>query len=208
METIGIILLAIIAYYLWKIYHQRENERIEIANEKHDAEWEQKNKEKFKDYPHLYGKLEGNWLEVFAHQAERGTPLLKLSFMLYLQESTKIDFSEGSLKWDTLWDISEELLEHLEKYHNGTNIEHEIAVTTYWQVAAEAIGKLVKENPEIKGSELEIEPFTNIEKIMSLFPKKDNHPDKEISFFDSNESFPRKSKGSSAIKKKLKDLGL
>ena len=129
---------------------------------------------------------------MFDNHAERGTPLIKLSFMLYLQESTKINFSEGSFKWDSLWDLTEELLEHLEKFHEGTTIEHEIAVATYWQTAAEAVGELIKENPEIEGAKLEAEPFININKIVSFFPKKDNHPDQDLSFFDENSSFPRK----------------
>jgi hypothetical protein len=41
-----------------------------------------------------------------------------------------------------------------------------------------------------------------------LFPKKANHPDKEISFFDEKGLFPRKSRGSIYIKEKLKTLGL
>jgi len=203
-----IILLAIIAYMLWLIYRQRENERVEIATEKFEVEWEQKQKERFKDYPHLYGKLDRSWLEVFASQAERNLPLLKLAFLLYLGASTKIDFSEGSFKWDTLWDLSEELLEHLEKYHEGSIIEHEIAICVYWQIAAEAVGKIVKENPEIEGGKLEVEPYTNIAKIVSLFPKKANHQAKEISFIGKNGMFPRKSKGSTRIHKKLKALGL
>src|SRR5574337_1210177 len=123
MGILVIILLAIIAYILWKIYRQKEDEKEQIDNEKSDAEYEAKKKERFKDYPHLYGKLEGNWLDVFAMHAERGTPLLNLAFMLYLQESTKIDFSEGAHKWDILWDLTEEILEDLEKNHEGTNTE-------------------------------------------------------------------------------------
>lgn len=206
--TLVYILLAIIAYILWRIYRQREEEKETIANEKFDAEWEQKQKEKFKDYPHLYGKLDGNWLEVFVHHAENNLPLLKLAFMLYLQESTKIDFSEGARKWDTLWDLTEELLEHLEKYHEGSIIEHEIAVCTYWQIAAEAVGELVKENQKIEGGKMEVEPYTNINNIARLFPKKKNHPAKEISFMDEKGGFLRKSKGSAYIQEKLKALGL
>lgn len=206
--TLVIILLAIIAFILWKIYRQREGEKEQIANEKFDAEWEAKKKEQFKDYPHLYGKLEGNWLEVFAHHHEKGLPLLKIAFLLMLGESTKIDFSEGSMKWDSLWDATKELLEHLEKYHEGSIAEHEIAICTYWQVAAEAVGELIKENPEIEGKKIEIEPYTNIDKIASLFPKKANHPAKEISFFNADGSFPRESKGSALIDEKISALGL
>jgi hypothetical protein len=204
------ILLAIIAYILWRIYRQREDERQEIADEKYEVEREQKRKEKFKDYPHLYGKLEGNWLDVFAMHAENKTPLLNLAFMLYLQESTKIDYSEGAHKWDLLWDLTEELLEDLEKYHEGSTAEHLIAVCTYWQIASEAMGELIETSPnkeirsgrttsEIEGEKLEVEPYTNIKKIISLFPKKSNHPSKELSFVDEKGSFPRESKGSKLI---------
>jgi len=220
MTNLIVILLAIIAYFLWKIYRQKEDEKEAIANEKFKAEREAEEKERFKNYPHLYNKLEGNWLEVFAHQVEIGIPLLKMAFMLMLGESTKIDFSEGSLKYDKLWLLTEELLEHLEKFHEGSVTEHEIAVCTYWQIAATEIGKLIEESPNktmrpgkkpgssyatapIEGKKIEVEPFTNITKIVSLFPKKANHPAEEISFLDDKGSFPRESKGSEVIKKKL-----
>lgn len=206
--TFVYILLAIIAFILWKIYRQREEEKEAAEAEKFDAEWEAKKKEELKDYPHLYGKLESNWLEVFAHHHQNGTPLLKLAFMLMLGESTKIDFSEGSMKWDNLWDLTEELLEHLDKYHEGSTAEHEIAVCTYWQVAAEAVSELVKENPEIEGSKMEVAPFTNIKDIPALFPKKADHPDEEITFTDEKGVFPRESKGSEQIKAKMKKQGL
>ena len=204
------ILLAIIAYILWRIYRQKEDEKIEAYNEKLDIQHEQKRKEKFKDYPHLYGKLEGNWLDVFAMHAENKTPLLNLAFMLYLQESTKIDYSEGAHKWDVMWDLSEELLEDLEKYHEGSTDEHLIAVCTYWQIASEAMGKLIETSPnkemrsgratsEIGGEKLEVKPYTNIKNITSLFPKKSNHPAEELSFVDEKGSFPRESKGSKLI---------
>ncbi len=208
MESIGIILLAVIAYFLWKIYNQREEEKNEVRAKAYTEKKESEEKELREKYPHLAGKLEDNWLEVFASHHERGIPLLKLAFTLYLQESTKIDFSEGSLKWDTFWDLSEELLEHLEKYHEGSTIEHEIAIATYWQIAAEAVGKLTEKNSVIEGSKLEVEPYTGITKIVSLFPKKAKHPAKEISFLDKKGSFPRESKGSSMIKDRLRDLGL
>ncbi|MCX6746103.1 MAG: hypothetical protein NTX00_03750, partial [Candidatus Parcubacteria bacterium] len=51
-------------------------------------------------------------------------------------------------------------------------------------------------------------PFTDIQKITSWFPKKVNHPAKEISFTDEKGSFPRESKGSALIQEKLKALGL
>lgn len=215
------ILLAIIAFILWKIYRQKEDEKQAIADEKHDAEWEARKKEEFKDYPHLYGKLEGNWLEVFALHAKNPGHLMKMMFYLMLGESTKIDYSEGSMKYDSLWDVTKELLEHLEKFHEGTTAEHEIALCTYWQIATTEVGELLKKKPntkslsspdahtaELEGKEIEAEPFTNIEKIASLFPKKTNHPEKEITFFNPDGSFPRESKGSALIDKKMSDLGL
>lgn len=203
--TLVVILLAIIAYILWLIFRQKEDEKAVIADEKAGVEWEQAQKEKFKDY--LYGKLEGNWLEVFAHHSENGIPLLKMAFFLMLGESTKMDFSEGSMKWDTLWVATKELLEHLEKHHEGSIAEHEIAVCTYWQVAAEAVSELIKENPEIEGNKLEVAPYTDINKIALLFPKKANHPTKEITFFDEKGFFPRESEGSVLIDEKITALG-
>lgn len=213
--TIIYILLAIIAYFLYRIYRQKEDERELIADEKFEKEWEEKQKDRFKDYPHLYGKLEGNWLDVFAHHAENGLPMLNLAFVLYLNESTKIDFSEGSQKWDNLWDLTEELLEDLEKYHEGTTTEHLIAVCTYWQIAAEAMGELIKQEPntkslssdthtaEISGEKLQKKPFTDIKNILTLFPKKDNHPTEEINFVDEEGNFPRESEGSEMIRNRI-----
>lgn len=214
------IFLGIIAYFLYRIYRQKEDEKEAIANEKFSAEWEAQKKEKFKDYPHIYGKLEGNWLEVFHEIAvEKGMPLLKIMFHLMLGESVKIDFSEGSLKYDSLWDVTKELLEHLEKYHEGSVVEHEIALTTYWQIVAVETDRLIQLKPnteslksgvhtaEIEGIEIEKAPFTDIENIASLFPKKSNHPAHEITFFNKDGSFPRKSKGSDLIDKKISALG-
>lgn len=206
--TILYILLAIIAFILWRIYHQKEDEKETIASEKFEAEWETKKKEEFKDYPHLYGKLEGNWLEVFANQHKNGIPLLKMAFLIMLQSTNKPEFSEGSLKLDRLWYLTEELLEHLEKYHEGSTAEHEIAATTYWQIAATKIDDLIKENPEIEGKKIEAAPFTDLEKILSLFPKKANHAEREITFFDDKGGFPKESKSSPYIHEKLKALGL
>ena len=218
--TFVYILLAIIAFILWKIYRQKEDEKQAITDEKHDAEWEARKKEEFKDYPHLYGKLEGNWLEVFALHAKNPGHLMKMMFYLMLGESTKIDYSEGSMKYDSLWDVTKELLEHLEKFHEGSVTEHEIALCTYWQIAATKMGELIKEKPNtgslssadahtspIDGEELEKAPFTDIEKIASWFPKKANHPAHEITFFNKDSSFPRESKGSALIDEKIKALG-
>lgn len=200
--------MAVIAYFLWKIYNQREQEKNEVKTKEYFDKKEWQEKECQKNYPHLVGNIEKSWLRVFADQAERGTPLLKEAWLLMIGPSTKMDLSEGSMKWDELWELSEELLEHLEKYHEGSTIEHEIAIVTYWQIAAEAADELIKENPEIEGSKMEVEPYTNLSKIVSFFPKKDKHPAKEISFVDEKGSFPRKSKGSPIIQEKLKSLGL
>lgn len=219
--TILYILLAIIAYYIYRIYRQKEDEKDAIYNEKLDAEYEQARKEKFKDYPHLIGKVDYAWLELFGKlYVEKGMSHIKMMFYIMIGESTKIDYSEGSKKYDSLWDATKELLEHLQKYHEGSVLEHEIALTTYWQLAATRLGELIKERPntgslssgthtaEIEGAELEKAPFTDIEKIASWFPKKADHPAHEITFFNPDGSFPRESKGSAVIDKKMRDLGL
>lgn len=219
--TILYILLAIIAFVLWKIYRQKEDEKDAIYNEKLDAEHEQARKEKFKDYPHLFEKIDDSWIQVFASQVIDGKSyLLKSMFFLMVHESCRIDYSEGSMKYDSLWNNTKELLEHLEKFHEGSVLEHEIALATYWQLAATEMGKLIEENPntgslssgahtsEVAGEKLETAPFTEIEKITSWFPKKANHPAKEITFFNPDGSFPRESKGSALIDEKISALGI
>ena len=216
------ILLAIIAFILWKIYRQKEDEKDAIYNEKLDAEHEQARKERFKDYPHLFEKVDDSWIEVFSRQSniDGKDYLLKSMFFLMVGESTKIDYSEGSVKYDSLFDATKELLEHLEKFHEGSVVEHEIALATYWQIAATKMGELIKENPntgslssdahtsEVAGEKVEAEPFTDIEKIASWFPKKANHPAHEITFFNKDGSFPRESKGSALIDEKISALGI
>ncbi len=220
--TLIYILLAIIAFILWRIYRQREEEKEAIADEKADAEYEQKRKERFKDYPHLFDKIDDSWIQVFARDSniDGKDYLLKVMFLLMVGESTKIDYSEGSMKYDSLWSATKELLEHLERYHEGSVVEHEIALATYWQLAATKTGELIEAKPntgslssgahtaEIEGAEIEKAPFTDIENIAALFPKKHNHPEKEITFFDKDGSFPRESKGSELIDKKISALGL
>lgn len=221
METLIIIILGIIAYFIYKIYRQKEDEKDAIYNEKLDAEHEATRKERFKDYPHIFEKIDDSWIEVFSRQSniDGKDYLLKSMFYLMLGESTKIDYSEGSVKYDSLFDVTKELLEHLEKFHEGSVIEHEIALATYWQLAATRMGELIKDRPntgslssgahtaEIEGQELEKAPFTDIEKIVSWFPKKANHPGHEITFFNKDGSFPRESKGSALIDEKIKTLG-
>ena len=89
------IILAIIAYYIYRIYRQKEDEKDAIYNEKLDVEHEQARKEKFKDYPHLFEKIDDSWIEVFSRQSniDGKDYLLKSMFYLMLGESTKIDYS-------------------------------------------------------------------------------------------------------------------
>ncbi len=77
------------------------------------------------------------------------------------------------------------------------------------------MGNLVKENPntgslssgahtsEVAGEKLEVPPFTDIKNILSLFPKKANHPAKELSFTDEKGNFPRQSEGSKMIYERI-----
>ena len=214
------VLLSIIAVILWKIYRQKEDEKQAIADEQLFVEREAKQKEEFKNYPHLYGKLKGGWLQVFALQAKKPGHLLKMMFFLMLHESVRIDFSEGGMKLDSLWDSTKELLEHLETFHEGSITEHEIALCTYWQIAVTRSTELREAQPNtgslsadshtapIEGEEFEKAPFTDIEHIASLFPKKANHPAHEITFFNKDGSFPRESKGSVRVDEKISALGL
>ncbi len=207
MGTVTTILLGLIAYILWRIYRQREDEKTEQyaakLREKRDAEraiFE-------KQYPHLIGNVDHTWIELFSKYAEQGL-LLKMSFLLYLQDSTKMELSEGSIKWDDLWALSEELLEHLEKYHEGTVEEHELALAAYWQNAATAVGKLIEQSPTIKGEDIDAPPFTNIIEIPNFFPKKEIHPEQEFNFMEPDHSFPRNANGSDHIRAKMKKQGI
>lgn len=208
--TLLYILLAIIAYILWRIYRQREVEKEQIAGEKFDAEWETQKKEEFKDYPHLIGNVDYTWLELFGKVfVEKDMPHLKAMFLIYLKEAnnTKLDMEVDRL-FNSAWDLTEELLEHLEKYHESTKYEYEIALLTYWQLAAQEADSFVGKDIETITKMFRRAPFTDIQKIPSWFPKKASHPDKELSFTDDNGNFPRKSKGSTLIHDRLKALGL
>ncbi len=215
--TIVYILLAIIAYYIYRIYRQKEDEREAVADEKFDAEWEAKKKEEFKDFPHLIGKVDYTWLELFGRlyvETEKnhpgrwqngGSPHLNAAFMMYLKESnnTERDIIEVDHLFDSLWDLTEELFEHLEKYHVSTKYEYEIAIVAFWQIVAqEAESFKGKDFETIKGL-FQSAPFTDIEKIPSWFPKKDNHSDKEISFRDKEGNFLRESEGSKIIHERI-----
>ncbi len=88
--TLLYIILAIIAYYIYRIYRQRQNEIDAIAGEKADAEYEKRRKERFKDYPHLIDKIDDSWIEVFSRQSniDGKNYLLKSMFFLKVGEST------------------------------------------------------------------------------------------------------------------------
>ena len=200
------ILLAIIAFILWKIYRQKENEREAIADEKFDAEWEAKKKEEFKDFPHLIGKVDYTWLELFGKlYVEKDFPHINAAFMMYLKEAnnTKLDIIEVDHLFDSLWDLTEELIEHLEKYHESTKYEYDIAITTFWQNAAQEAESFMGKDFETIKKMFQSAPFTDIEKIPSWFPKKDNHPAKELSFRDKEGNFPRESEGSKVIHERI-----
>jgi hypothetical protein len=204
------ILLAIIAYFLWRIYRQKEEEKEQIANEKFDTELEAKKKEEFNDYPHLIGNLEYTWLKLFGKvYIEKNIPHLKAAFLMYLKEAnnTQLDMRVDRL-FDGTWDLTEELLEHLGKYHECAKYEAEIAIITYWQTIAQEAESFTGKDFETIKQKFQSAPFTDIQKIPSWFPKKNNHPEKEFSFSDNKGNFPRESKGSPDVKKKLKALGL
>lgn len=204
--TMLYILLAIIAYYLWRIYRQKEDERETIANEKFDAELEQKKKEEFKDYPNLIGKVDYTWLELFGKlYVGKGLLHLNVAFMMYLKEAnnTKLDIIEIDHLFDSLWDLTEELLEHLEKYHESTKYEYDIAITTFWQNTAEEAESFMGKDFETIKKMFQSAPFTDIEKIPSWFPKKDNHPANELSFRDKESNFPRESEGSKIVHERI-----
>lgn len=204
--TLLYILLAVIAYILWRIYRQKEDEKQVIADEKFDAKWEGKKKEEFKDYPHLLGKIDYTWLELFGKvYVEKNLPFINAAFLIYLKEAnnTKLDIMEVDHLFDSLWDLTEELLEHLEKYHESTKYEYEIAIMTFWQLAAQEAESFIGKDFETIQKMFQSAPFTDIEKITSWFPKKDNHPGKELSFRDEKGNFPRESKGSKMIHERI-----
>ncbi len=212
--TLVIILLAIIVYFLWKIYNQREeekneakvkadNEEKEVERKKIEEEDEanrEREEKEFKEkyqvkYPHLIGKIEDTWLETFGGMyVEKGLPHLKAAEMMYIQASNNTRQSVGvDFMFDALWDLSKELLEHLEKYHEGTVHEFDIAIVTYWQIAVTKADSFIGEkNPATLRKLFQSSPFTDIQNIPSWFPRKQTHPKDEISFVDEkNNSFPR-----------------
>lgn len=210
MGTIVVILLAVIAYILWKIYRQKQNEIDRVADEKFDAEWEAKKKEEFKEFPHLIGNVDYTWLEIFGKRfVKDNLPHMKAMFLIYLKEAnnTKLDM-EVDMLFSSVWDLTEELLEHLEKYHQSAKYEYEIALLTYWQLIAQEADSFVGQDMETIRNAFNSAPFTDLQKIASWFPKKPNHPSKELSFIDENGVFPRQSEGSEVIHERIKALGI
>lgn len=201
MSTIVVILLGVIAYILWKIYRQKEEEKEQTINEKLETEWAANEREEFKDYPHLIGNIDYAWLKLFGKlYVEKGMSHLNAAFLMYLKESnnTKLDM-EVDVLFSSVWDLTEELLEHLEKYHVSTKYEYEIAIITYWQLIAQEADSFVGKDLDSIKEAFQSAPFTDIEKISSWFPRKDDHSGEEISFTDENGNFPRESKGSTLI---------
>ena len=204
--TILYIILAIIAYYVYRIYRQKEDEKQTVARAKYDAAWDANKKEEFKDFPHLIGKVNYSWLEVFGKlYVEKDLSHLNVAFMIFLKEAnnTKLDIMEVDHLFESLWNLTEELLEHLEKYHESTKYEYEIAIITFWQLAAQEAKSFMGKDIEAITKMFQNAPFTDIEKIPSWFPKKDNHPGKELSFRDEKGNFPRKSEGSKIIHERI-----
>lgn len=152
------------------------------------------------------GKVDYTWLKLFGKlYIEKDLPHLNAAFMMYLKEAnnTELDIIEVDHLFDSLWDLTEELLEHLEKYHESTKYEYEIAVTTFWQNAAQEAKSFMGKDFETIRKMFQSAPFTDIEKISSWFPKKDNHPAKELSFRDKDGNFPRESEGSKIIHERI-----
>jgi len=213
MEIIIVILLVIIAYILWRIYRQKEEEKeaiskteLMIEDEKFEAKWEGEQKEKFKKYPHLLGNIDYNLLELYGElYVEKGWPHLQMAFAKYVDiaNNTSPGIDDADFLFHSLWDITEELLEHLEKYHDSSRYEYEIAISVYWQNVAEKAESFVGKDLESIKQEFQSSPFTDMQEIISWFPKKNNHPSKEITFVDEMGFFPRKSKGSIYINKKI-----
>ncbi len=200
------ILLIIIAIILWKIYRQKEDEKENIINEKAEIEWEQNQKNKFKNYPNLIGNVDYTWLDLFGGlYVEKGLPHLNAAFMMYLKESnnTERDMIEVDHIFDSLWDLTEELLEHLEQYHDSSKYEYEIAILTYWQIISEKADTFKGKDFETIKKIFQSSPFTDIQKIPSWFPQKTNHTNKEITFVDKYGVFPRESNGSVSIHKRI-----
>jgi hypothetical protein len=154
----------------------------------------------------LIGKIDYSWLELFGrlyinHEGSH----LNQAFMMYLREAnnTKLDMFEVDELFNCLWDLTEELIEHLEKYHESTKFENEIAIITYWQNLPNGEEVFIGKDIEAIKRMFQSSPFTDIEKIPSWFPRKNSHPNHEFSFRDEKGNFPRKSEGSEVVHKRI-----
>lgn len=215
METAIVILLAVIAYILWKSLKLKEQEREEHLA----AEWdrEQKNKAEAtrQKYPYITGKANPNWIELFGERINDSSRerLLKMAWLLYMGELKNVPH-EGELivseiDYDNLWCLTEELYEHLEKYHQGNKIEKMIALAAYWQEAATKVGEIFEINPKFTNTEFDKPPFTDLEKIVHWFPKNTDHPVEEFSCRESKTGkFPRGSSGSEYTHEEMKRQGV
>ena len=85
----------------------------------------------------------------------------------------------------------------------GSSYEYEIAIITYWQLIAQEADSFVGKDLEAIKKAFQSAPFTDIEKIPSWFPKKDNHPSKEFSFRDEKGNFLIESEGSKIIHERI-----
>ena len=164
-------------------------------------------------------------MRIFSRQSKYGKDYL-LKSMFYEAtfvgiESTKIDYSEGSVKYEILslmlqrnyWNI-------LKKFHEGSVVEHEIALATYWNNKYTKMGELEGEDqilevsnrvfilPEVAGESGSRTAFTDIGKLRLGFQRKKN-PAKKLLSYNTDRLIPRESKGSAVIDKKMSsDLGL
>ena len=123
-------------------------------------------------YPHLVGKIENSWLGVFGEaylKMSVSHPHLRAAQNIYIKadNNTKQDNEVDFLLCD-LWDHTNELLEHLEKYHESNKYEFEIAVVNYWQqVANEAESFDGENNQEVIRRKFQNPPYTDLQEISS-----------------------------------------
>ena len=176
----------------------------------------EKTQEKYQGkYPHLVGKIENSWLELFGKkylEMSVSHPHLRAAQNIYLKadNNTKQDVEVDFLLCD-LWDLTNVLLEHLEKYHESNEYEYEIAIVNYWQkVATEAESFDGENNQEVIRRKFQTPPYIDLQEIVTWFPRKKNHPKSEIKFNFSYVNkkagpLPRKTKFPDFIEKKLKD---
>lgn len=213
--AIGIIIAGyLIAKAIERSNALKQGELEEARNKTYQEESEKEFGGKYQEkYPHLVGKIENSWLEVFGGMyVEKGLPHLRAAQNIYIKadNNTKQDNEVDFLLCD-LWDLTNVLLEHLEKYHESNEYEYEIAIVHYWQqVANDAESFDGENNQEVIRRKFESPPYTSLQEIISWFPKKKNHSKNELKFSFSyiNKKpgpLPRKTTFPDYIEKKLKD---